>query len=158
VTIGPSVPQSTIVSPYLRCPFERMTSKVVPIDSTFLTSKTVQDRSEMYIKLLFILSWVNLARRSNMSGIPSPVKADVGTKETTLPSFLFSSNSSELSPASANLSLTSASRFSNSDLTDLDCCSYDARKPLSGVGFQPYSLSIWSSAQIVRLCMVELPC
>lgn len=79
-----------------------------------------------------------------MSGIPSPVNADVGTKETTEPSFLFSSKSSELRPASDRRSLTSLSRASNSDLTDLDCFSRDARNPLSGVASHPYSLSIWT--------------
>ena len=72
-----------------------------------------------------------------MSGIPSPVKAEVGTNETTLPSFLFSSKISELSPASDSRSLTSWSRFSNSVLTDFDCWSKEARNPLSGVAFHP---------------------
>jgi len=58
-----------------------------------------------------------------MSGIPSPVKAEVGTSETTLPSFLFSSKISELKPFSDSASLICDSRFSKSFLVDLDCFS-----------------------------------
>lgn len=77
-----------------------------------------------------------------MSGIPSPVKAEVGTSETTRPRFLFSSNRSELRPCSDRRSLTSRSRSSNSDLTERDCLASESRNPLFGVACHPYSLSI----------------
>lgn len=84
-----------------------------------------------------------------MSGIPSPVNAEVGTSETTRPKFLFSSKTSELRPCSDSRSLTSRKRSSNSDLTDLDCLASESRKPLLGVACHPYSLSICKTS--VRL-------
>lgn len=67
-----------------------MTSMVVPRPSTTLTSKTVASTSDRYIRLLVMRSWVSEVMSLIMSGIPSPVCADVGTSETFLASDLFS--------------------------------------------------------------------
>lgn len=63
---------------------------VVPRPSMTLTSRTVHSSSEMYIRLSAILDWVRLTRSMIMSGIPSPVMADVGMSETFFPRFLLS--------------------------------------------------------------------
>ena len=90
VTIGPFKPQTTILSPSLKIPFDKMTSMVVPRPSMTLTSKTVHSNSDKYINLSLILCWVRFTNNMIMSGTPSPVCADVGTKETFLAKLLFS--------------------------------------------------------------------
>ena len=56
VTMGPSIPHSTILSDSLITPFDKMTSIVVPSPSMTFTSSMVHSSSEMYIKLWFIRS------------------------------------------------------------------------------------------------------
>lgn len=91
VTIGPSIPHSTILSPSFIFPFDNTTSSVVPKPSMIFTSKIVHSSSEMNIRFEFILSCVSRTSSISMSGIPSPEMADVGTNETFLARFLFSS-------------------------------------------------------------------
>jgi len=102
----------------------------------------VQSNSEMYMRRAFILSCVSLTRRSNMSGTPSPVTADVGTSEMFRPRFLFSSKISALRPCSANASLVLATLSSNSLMTDRFWLASVSLKPPFLVGCQSYILSI----------------
>ena len=77
-----------------------------------------------------------------MSGIPSPVIADVGTSETVLAKFVFSSKISALRPCSAKASLVFLTLSSNSERTDFGCWARLSRNPPFGVAFQPYIRSI----------------
>lgn len=91
VTIGPSIPHSTILSPSFIFPFDKTTSSVVPNPSIIFTSKIVHSSSEMNIRFEFMRSCVSLTSSMSMSGIPSPEIAEVGTSETFRARFLFSS-------------------------------------------------------------------
>mmetsp|Transcript_773 Transcript_773/g.2549 ORF Transcript_773/g.2549 Transcript_773/m.2549 type:complete len:260 (-) Transcript_773:1154-1933(-) len=91
VTTGPPEPASTIRSPSRRQPFFKRTSAVMP--RSFLpparTSNTTHSNSSRSSRLSTRRSCARLANRYRRSGIPCPVAALVGTKDTVLPrSFL----------------------------------------------------------------------
>mmetsp|Transcript_10003 Transcript_10003/g.19199 ORF Transcript_10003/g.19199 Transcript_10003/m.19199 type:complete len:219 (+) Transcript_10003:967-1623(+) len=82
VTMGLSMPAQTMVSPRLRLPETRRTSRVVPMPSIFFTSRTehlLLLRTEMRSLWSFLVSFTTRYKRS---GIPSPVWAEVGTRGT----------------------------------------------------------------------------
>jgi hypothetical protein len=79
-----------------------------------LTSRTVHSSSDRYMSRSLIRCWVSWTSSMIMSGIPSPVMAEVGTKETYRPKSLFSSYKTALKPCSAKASLVASRRFSNS--------------------------------------------
>lgn len=137
VAIAPSIPHTTIRSPSRMTPFDRMTSIVVPIPSMTLTSRTVHSSSEIYIKRSVIRCWVSWMSSMIMSGTPSPVMAEVGTRETVRPRSLFSSYSSELKPCSAKASFAAWRRVSNSRLVPALCCARLSRNDPLGISFQP---------------------
>ena len=82
VTIGPLLPASTMVSPFLRVPLRSNTSMAVPKPSTVFTSMTVHSNSSLTSSLSLIKFCVNFKVRYNKSGMPSPVRALMGTRET----------------------------------------------------------------------------
>lgn len=55
-----------------------------------LTSSTVHSSSDKYMRLSLMRCWVRFTSSKIMSGTPSPVMADVGTRETFRAKFLFS--------------------------------------------------------------------
>lgn len=81
VTIGPLKPQSTMVSPCLSAPLARMMSTVWPRPSTTLTSSTVACGSRAHMSRCTMKVCVSLTISCSMSGMPSPVIAEVGTIE-----------------------------------------------------------------------------
>mmetsp|Transcript_12637 Transcript_12637/g.38681 ORF Transcript_12637/g.38681 Transcript_12637/m.38681 type:complete len:222 (+) Transcript_12637:784-1449(+) len=81
VTMGPSRPHTTIVSPSFNLPPDSTTSIVVPKPSMTFTSNTVHCSTSEYTNLSlrsFCGSCTSIMRRS---GMPSPVIAEVGTND-----------------------------------------------------------------------------
>lgn len=75
----PFRPITRIVSFSLKTPFVKITSIVVPCPSILFTSMTTQFKVSLYSSLFFINKFVSLRRFYNISGIPSPECALVGT-------------------------------------------------------------------------------
>eukprot|EP01139_Manchomonas_bermudensis_P011151 Amastigsp_a342197_108.p4 type:complete len:199 gc:universal Amastigsp_a342197_108:599-1195(+) len=123
VWIGPSRPQSRSSSPSWRAPLTSTTSIVVPRPSIALTSRTVASTRSWTVSRFSMSRWVSCVMSRSRSGSPSPVCADVGTSEMFVRKSLrslFSQYGTALKPCSANASMASRMRVSNS-LTVLSC-------------------------------------
>mmetsp|Transcript_24051 Transcript_24051/g.43940 ORF Transcript_24051/g.43940 Transcript_24051/m.43940 type:complete len:411 (-) Transcript_24051:48-1280(-) len=153
VTTGPSRVAQTMVSPSRNSPFTMMTSMVVPSPSMTLTSNTVHCRVDTYMILVSRRSWLYWIRRSRMSATPSPVMAEVGHRDTTVPGSGFSQYSSAFSPCSMSCTRTCCMRSRNSCTVFSSCFSRAWRIGKFVSDFQLYKRSTLFSATMkgVRL-------
>ena len=87
VTIGPSLPASTIVSPSLRVPFSKIISIVVPSPGRAFTSRTVAWSSSLYISRFANGPWHASIINANKFPIPSPAKFKKYKLDKNLSSF-----------------------------------------------------------------------
>ena len=114
VTTGPSVVQTTMDAPLSRWPFTKITSTVQPKPSITFTSSTVHCSVAQKLKCWARRCCDKRASMWSRSFTPSPLMADVGTRDTVDASSLFSQYSSAFRPFSISCTRTPFMRWWNS--------------------------------------------